>query len=372
MNSSSKITCLFFATLFLFSVTPNAVLGQSSKSRFERTSGQCPLAVETNRGVHLFGAVRSISTDKKKETWLEVRVIPTDRVIHLNLGVSPNVKSGIQPVRGRESVKSISNLDSLIGKSIGVRADKLLIDAGADNSYNCRAAWVVEGVEGEFREAKKGMEFIKSAESSELAEAFSAELAYCAMQIQSARVHYPDDLPNNPHVLMGRVEIPDNLDAKSVSCQSELLDKGYLVTTCLSGKPIGLALHGYLPLEITPKFEDKSVENFGTVRFQKVPEHEFPSVRFQLPAKHSDFDVSNIYLSTRCGKVGAASHSSTMYPSKPIRVKIVNEGNGNFSAVGLSPGVNYDFAIDRTTEHYYTRFTPQAADSLDLGLVPLK
>lgn len=372
MNSSSKRTCLVFATLFLFSVTPKAVLGQSSKSVFERTSGQCPLAVETNRGVHLFGAVRSISTDEKNETWLEMSVIPTNRIIHLNLGVSPNVKSGIDPVRGRENVKSISNLRLLIGKSIGVRADKLPIDVGADDSYKCRVAWVVEGVEDEFREAKKGIAFVKSSESSELAEAFSAELASCAMKIQSARVHYPDDRPSNPHVLIGRVEIPDNLDAKSVSCQSELLDKGYLVTTCLSGKPIGLALHGYLPLEITPKSTDKSVGNFGTVRFQKVSEYEFSSVRFQLPSKHSDFDVSNIYLSTRCGKVGAASHMSDIYPSKPIRVEIVNEGNGKFSAVGLSPGVNYDLAIDRTTEHYYTSFTPQTAESLDLGLVPIK
>lgn len=112
----------------------------------------------------------------------------------------------------------------------------------------------------------------------------------------------------------------------------------------------------------------KSVKVLPAAKLKVVPEGQIASIDFRLPVKYAD---TSIYLTTRCGKVGAASHSSMIYPSQPIRASIASKGQGRYSAP-LSPGVSYDLIIYRGSEHYCVSINLKSGETRDLGTVPIK
>ena len=169
-----------------------------------------------------------------------------------------------------------------------------------------------------------------------LAEVFKQRLEVSQREIDSYQ---------KGHLVFGRVVLEDGRSPRAVISQMILLEDGSFVDAIgVSGEPIGFRLHGYEPVNVTPKGPGPS-ENLGVIRMKRLPANQLASATGQLivETRPGAPRLDNIQVTWSIAADPVNTPHNGTEGLNPFH-QIVNSeiaADGSFTVKGMSPGKYY-------------------------------
>lgn len=183
-----------------------------------------------------------------------------------------------------------------------------------------------------------------------------------------------DKNPRAAVMLVGRITLPSpKLSFDQIVTDVFVDSQGHFVAGVQPGRPVGFRLHGFLPVDYTPKGSMDGVEYAGDLAFKKTPPNQSATVttriRLEGPQPQGKLHISASVLEDNTNRIKPASGSGA---DKQVAIEPQVEYRGDgFRIFGLSP-IRYRLSIFCHPFRQETvTVTLQPKQSLDLGTVVL-
>ncbi|MGD0077755.1 MAG: carboxypeptidase-like regulatory domain-containing protein, partial [Sedimentisphaerales bacterium] len=176
------------------------------------------------------------------------------------------------------------------------------------------------------------------------------------------------------HVIVGRVVLDGQGDARYVAAQMEILPDGYFAgeTKDLIG-PVGFRMHQYAPYDLKLKGMEGSLVDVGTIHMTPLKEDQLVALKGKVVLEENgDSSQAVLYLSVAHGPVNTPTNgiSPRRYWPQPIEIHVIE--NGLIEASGFSP-ISYWCRV--TAPGYLEKAFPiefNAGQTFDLGTITLE
>ena len=176
------------------------------------------------------------------------------------------------------------------------------------------------------------------------------------------------------HVIVGRVVLDGQGDARYVVAQMEILADGYFAgATKDLIRPVGFRMHRYAPYDLKLRGMEGSLVDVGTIHMTALKEEQLAALKGVVALEENgDSSQAVLYLSVRHGPVNTPSNGTSprRYWPQPIEIHAIK--NGFIEASGFSP-VSYWCRV--TAPDYLEKAFPvefSAGQTFDLETITLE
>ncbi len=176
------------------------------------------------------------------------------------------------------------------------------------------------------------------------------------------------------NVIVGKLEIPQNLDQQQIASRTVLLDDGWFVARLYRGRKLTFLAHGYKPFEIEPPQDALPLYDAGTIKLEAVDNKDLTTVR-GIAAFPKGFNGNRILIELEIEPPPPvfADYGSEGGPVQPVVNQLYMPADEEFRFEKLS---QFAYRLRISAPHFIVLNVPLPADrskDFDVGkqtLVP--